>query len=110
MFVSYDVIAETTSDSTSLKADVVLLESYLNCTFKIIKVVSGSIITGVIDATVYLERSDTSCLFSDEVKFNPVVAIIEINTLPYSAVLTTPRLESNEPFSPPNTCTDCAFA
>ena len=110
MFVLYDVIAETTSDSTPLKSNDVLLELYLNDTFKIKKVVSGSTITGVIDATVYFAKSATRVDFSDAVKFNPVVATIEINTLPYSAALTTPRLESYEPFSPPNTCTDCAFA
>ena len=47
--------------------------------------------------------------FSVSVNRLPVVDSIAMNTFPYSGVLTTPRLVSNEPPSPPKTETDFVF-
>ena len=98
-----------TTVSNSSTAKVVTLESYLNVVFKIRNTVSASTMTGVIDITLYLPKSVTNWDFSVAVSAKPVVVLIAIKTLPYSGVLTTPRLESNEPLSPPNTWIDCAF-
>ena len=87
------------------EVSVVALESYLNIEFKIKKVIAGSTMTGVVEATVNGAKSLTSCVFSLVVKLSPVLDLIEIKTLPYSGVDTTPRLVSNDPLSPPNTCT-----
>ena len=83
---------------------------YLNFVTNIKNVVSGSTTTGVIDATLYLPNCVSIDDFSEDVKLFPVVVLTEIKTLPYSGVLTTPKLESNDPFSPPHTCTDSVFA
>ena len=95
--------------SNSEPVDVVALESNLNIVWKIKEVVVGSTITGVVDATVKGAKSLTSWDFYPDVKLSPVVDLMEIKTLPYSAVLTTPRLGSNEPLSPPNTDTACVL-
>ena len=87
------------------EVSVVALESYLNVEFKIKKVIAGSTMTGVVEATVNGAKSLTSCVFSLVVKLSPVLDLIDIKTLPYSGVDTTPRLVSNDPLSPPNTCT-----
>ena len=63
-------------------------------TFKIKKVVSGSTITGVIEATLYGANAVTKLLFCTDVRFSPVVDLIEINTLPYSGLDDTPVLVS----------------
>ena len=73
---------------------VVLLESYLNVVFNISFVVSGSTTTGVMPATLYVARPVTISFFSCFVSICPVVDLIEIKTLPYSLVSTTPRLVS----------------
>ena len=68
-----------------------------------------STITGVIDATVKGLSSVINVDFSVSVRLLPVVDSIAMNTFPYSGVLTTPRLVSNEPPSPPKTETDFVF-
>ena len=49
----------------------------MNVTLRIMKVVSGSTITGVTDATLNFAKSLTSCDFCASDKFNPVVLLIE---------------------------------
>lgn len=88
---------------------VVALESNLTWEFNLINVVSGSTISGVIDAIVYGFKSFTNCVFWVEVKFAPVVDFTEIKTLPYSGVDDTPVDGSKEPSSPPKTETACVF-
>ena len=61
---------------------VVALESYLKVVSKIIKVVSGSIITGVTEATANDLRLCTKLTLVTSVKLEPDFALIEIYTLP----------------------------
>ena len=51
----------------------------------------------------------TKLLFCTDVRFSPVVDLIEINTLPYSGLDDTPVLVSKLPSSPPHTETACVF-
>ena len=81
----------------------------MNFTERIKLRVSGSTITGDTDATLYLSKSVTSFVFSVAVKLLPLVDLIEIKTLPYCAVSTTPREVSYEPSSPPQTVTLFVF-
>ena len=60
------------------EVSVVALESYLNVEFKIKKVIAGSTMTGVVEATVNGAKSLTSCVFSLVVKLSPVLDLIEI--------------------------------
>ena len=69
-------------------------ESYCTVDFNIRLVVSVSTITGVIDATLYGLTADTKVDYCTEVKFCPVVDLIEIKTLPYSGLELTTVLES----------------
>ena len=73
------------------------------------KVVSGSTITGVTDATLNGANAVTKLLFCTVVRFCPVVDLIEINTLPYSGLDDTPVLVSKLPSSPPQTETACVL-
>ena len=57
---------------------VVKLESYLKVVVKVIKVVSGSIITGVTEATAYDLRLCTILSFVTVVKLDPDFALIDI--------------------------------
>ena len=82
---------------------VVLLESNLNEIFRMSRVVCGSTMTGVIDATVKGARLETRVDFSVAVRSLPVVDLIHMKTFPYSGELTAPRLVSKEPDSPPKT-------
>ena len=84
-------------------------ELNLASTSKIRNSVSGSTITGVIEATVNGARLLTNVLFSESVKLFPVVDLTDINTFPYSGVLTTPTVSSKEPVSPPKIDTACVF-
>ena len=61
-----------------LTSFVVAPVSYLKVVFRVIKVVSGSIITGRIEATAYCLRLDTILAFVDSVKFEPDFALIDI--------------------------------
>ena len=76
---------------------------------RMIKVVSGSTITGVIDATLNFAKSFTSCDFCAADKLSPVVLLIDMKTLPYSGTDYTPSDGSKLPSSPPNTETACVF-
>ena len=67
-----------TSDTRVFLSLVVLLESYLKFTSKIRYTISGSIITGVIEATLYFCKFETSKDFCASVKLFPVVDLIEI--------------------------------
>ena len=89
--------------------DVVDVESYWKLVFKIKKVVSGSTITGVTDATLNGANAVTKLLFCSVVRFSPVVDLIDIKTLPYSGLDDTPVLVSKLPSSPPHTETACVF-
>ena len=96
-------------DASDVTVSVVLLESNWKLTFNIRFVVCGSTITGVMDATVKGLSAVIKVDFSVAVRLLPVVDSIATNTFPYSGVLTTPRLVSNEPPSPPKTETDLVF-
>ena len=61
---------------------VVAFSSYLTVVVKRIFVVSGSIITGVTEATEYFFKSVIILAFVDSVRFEPLVGKIEIYTLP----------------------------
>ena len=74
-----------------------------------IKVVSGSTITGVTDATLNFPKSLTSCDFCASDRLSPVELLIDIKTLPYSGTDYTPVDGSKLPSSPPKTETACVF-
>ena len=57
---------------------VVALESYLNVVVKVIKVVSGSMITGVTEATANDLRLCTKLVLVTSVRLEPDFALIEI--------------------------------
>tara|TARA_B110001469_G_C9416452_1_gene212701 strand:+ start:293 stop:640 length:348 start_codon:yes stop_codon:yes gene_type:complete len=57
---------------------VVKLESNLNVVTKVMKVVSGSMITGVIEATANDLRLDTKLTFVASVRFEPDFALIDM--------------------------------
>ena len=99
------VIVDLTNVSSSSLDLVVAVESKLKVVFKIKVVVSGSTITGVIEATLNGERAETKLLFCVDVKSCPVVVLIEMKTLPYSGFADTPVLVSKLPSSPPQTDT-----
>ena len=61
---------------------VVLVSSNLTVDVKIKFVVSGSIITGVTEATEYFFKSFTILSFVESVKLEPLVGKIERYTLP----------------------------
>ena len=61
---------------------VVKLESYLKVVVKVIKVVSGSIITGVTEATANDFKLLTKPSFVNSVRLEPDFALTEIYTLP----------------------------
>ena len=94
LFVLYVVNVLVILVVNDVEVSVVLLESNLNATFKIIFVVCVSTTTGDIDATVKGVNAVINEDFSVSVKLLPVVDCMAIKTLPYSAVLTTPRLVS----------------
>ena len=98
-----------TNDAIEFGVSVVREE--LNCAFtsNMRKSVSGSTITGVIDATVNEARLFTRVVFSESVRLLPVVDLMDIKTFPYSGVDTTPTVSSKEPFSPPKIDTACVF-
>ena len=98
-----------TKVANSVAVLVVELESYWKLTPNIINVVSASTITGVIDATLNLLKSLTSCVFCVSDKSKPVLLFIEIKTFPYSGVDETPLETSKLPSSPPHTDTACVF-
>ena len=56
--------------------------------------VSGSTITGVIDATLKDAKSFSKFSFCDVVRLIPVVLFTDIKTLPYSGTELTPVLVS----------------
>ena len=89
--------------------NVVRLE--LNCaeTSNIRNNVSGSTITGVIEATVNGARSRTNRSFSTWGIKLPVVDLIDIKTFPNSWTELTPNTGSKEPVSPPKIDTDCVL-
>jgi hypothetical protein len=82
---------------------VVIKELNLKLAVKNKYIKSGSTTTGVIDATVYGANEETKLVFSSVVRLVPRLFLTDIKTFPYSGVSTTPRLESKDPFSPPNT-------
>ena len=71
----------------------------MNVTPNIINVVSGSTMTGVIDATLNAFKSLTKFSFCVVVRLIPVVLFTDIKTLPYSGVELTPVLVSKLPSS-----------
>ena len=73
------------------------LESNLIATAKRSLVVSGSTITGVIEATVNGPKDLTKDVFCSEVRFCPVLDLIDIKTFPYDGVDVTPKDESKLP-------------
>ena len=81
----------------------------MNVIPKIINVVSGSTMTGVIDATLYGFKSLTKFSFCDVVRFKLVVLFTDMKTLPYSGVELTPVLVSKLPSYPPHTDTACVL-
>ena len=72
--------------SSVLAPFVVAVLSYLNDVLRVMKVVSGSMIAGLTEATAYCLRLVTILAFVDSVKVVPDFALIEIKTLPYSGV------------------------
>ena len=60
-----------TSVSKVLDPFVVAVESYLNVVFNVMKVVSGSMIVGLTEATAYCFKLDTILAFVDSVKLLP---------------------------------------
>ena len=95
--------------SKSGPTKTVLVESNINVVPRIKKVVSGSTITGVIEATVNGPKDLTKDVFCSEVRFCPVLDLIDIKTFPYDGVDVTPKDESKLPSSPPHTETACVF-
>ena len=81
----------------------VLLVSKVKLTLRIKFRISGSTITGVIEATVYFFKLDTRDFFSLSDRTLPELVFTEINTLPYSGSSVAPVLVLKEPVSPLNT-------
>ena len=93
----------------AVDVSVVRLELNLAETSNTRNIVSGSTITGVIEATVNGDKSWTNRSFSAWGLRLPVVVLIDMKPFPNYWVETTPNDESKEPLSPPKTETAWVF-